>query len=376
MRAVVIGAALGIAGIVGAAWAQDDGTDRDLQPGSDLEPGSDLQASTTLDPAMAAMAPRDQFVGSFAPLVQADLPVVVGLVRTVTPPATTMPVSLVGLDAATLEERWRLTGMGDASVDAVHLRTHLVHAGGLVVAAQANRVVRGVDPADGTVRWTTPLTDVPTGACLHDDQVWVRVLDGEHRRIRPRDGQAESVKAWPDACGGPEAAQFELPSVGLEPAFPDLDSIELDGVPAGVVVDAVLRVPGSKDKVEGVALLHKSPGTSVPHVGATRGPRLLWERALDTRDPFAPMAEELEHVALAQGGEVALVAYQTRLGHARVHAFDRKTGQVRWDVAVPHPEHQAEALLVRGDRVYVSHWTYLEALDLKTGQATGSYGIW
>ena len=199
---------------------------------------------------------HEQFVGSSPPLVDESLPVVVGLMRSLNvTDATQMPVSLVGLDPDTLAERWRVPGLGDAMVDPVHIYTHLRTADGLILVTQANRVVRGIDPKDGAVRWTVQLSDVPGGLCLHEGKAWVRVVDGSHQKITPRTGAAEAVASLPEACGDLPDQVPEMPEMELDPAFPDLDAQKLEGMGSGIAVDRVRLAPSGN----GVALLHKSP---------------------------------------------------------------------------------------------------------------------
>lgn len=325
-------------------------------------------------PAMAqdplGQEERKQFMGPFAPLAFSDAPVVVGLVRVVTPPSTAMPVHLAALDARTLEERWRIGGVGDALIDLVQRFTHLGRFGDTVLIAQANRQVRGLSVDDGSVRWTVPLSDVPTALCVLDGNVFVDVLDQKRVRIDPESGSSEAIAEMPSGCVT-DGTVGAVDATGRPTAVLTRTEGRDDQLVAGLERDAIVGLRGSEG---GVALLHKAPGTSVPYVAGWNGSKLTWRRALDIADRFAAKPEPPE--VLAMTDTVAVIAYRRRMGEARVQAIELTTGRALWDVAPPHPEHEVQTLRIAGDHVLVGHWTFLESLDLRTGEATGSYGIW
>lgn len=318
--------------------------------------GPAIAGPPTLDPS----ARRDQFMGSWTPVVAEDVGLVIGLVREVRLPGTTVPTALVALDADSLEERWRVGGLGDLMIQPVHLGTHVVRRGDTLVVADSTRRVRGIALSDGAVRWEVPLTDIPSGLCLVGDHIRVEVLDQQHVGV---DRRGTPVAAPAPPCADRPTDLQGDPTGAVHWTDPP-SSVRLTGLHA----DSLVQGNGAS-----LLVLSKRPGTPVPHLAGLAGEGIAWSRSL-TPDAFE--ARPVAPSAIAFAGADAVVAYHRANGKVWVQALDRADGTVRWDVPLPHGDHAAETLRVTGDRVYVGHWTWLEALDAKTGEPVATFGIW
>jgi hypothetical protein len=60
----------------------------------------------------------------------------------------------------------------------------------------------------------------------------------------------------------------------------------------------------------------------------------------------------------------------------RIAAYDAGTGQRLWDAELQDDAGDPEAIVTDGERVYVSHWTWLEVFRADNGEKIGSIGRW
>jgi hypothetical protein len=277
-------------------------------------------------------------------------------------------------------ELWRTTSFGTFSEE--HSAKSRV-VGDVVVAGDSRGQLHAFALADGQPRWKVSLGEQVDHLCPGGDgEAIVVTADEVTRVVSLADGAFRPGDA-PADCDAPPRTPGTYGITDDGGAFRD-NAVEPwlpgEGDPAvepakGMRIDRGFTASGELH----VALGIKEPGTRVPMVAVYRGEDLLWASPIPTGDPLAAEEGDDGLAVLRDGVLVTTYAVKGADQPGRLVARDVERGAVRWDVEIPHSGEVSSGprlMAASASRVFVAHWTWLEAFDLGTGEHLYTIGRW
>ncbi len=260
----------------------------------------------------------------------------------------------------------------------------LALAGDAVLATDTRGKVTAFNLADGAQRWQASVGEKVKRVCAAgDDAVAIELADETWKRLALADGAAsgydgtdDCAPVWTDVDGGnPNLPMFNWHADYIVPDG-------FDGISLGN--HAYIRPDGPF-----LGLGHKAKGTRVPMLAVydgelvkqRRGHRrkgkfdLVWSTEIPAGDPFAVDEGAPEHVAFDSDRIYVVYEMKDNKEPHRVAAFNLADGARLWDAPLsPGSGLVLEGMNATPDRVMVSMWGRLEALDAATGKKVFAIG--
>ena len=315
---------------------------------------------------------------SHAPFELRDLnddtnPDIIGRVRTFQ--GSDMALHYAAFDGQSGRQLWITPSLGSVE-DATHTLARIV--GDTLVASDSRGQLHGFSLTDGAARWTVDLGERTKYICAGTrKEATVITIDEVSRIFNPADGsfRPSPTNEIPENCDmsfrpvenyGPEAGD----------RWPSGDTEHGLKTPPGSQFSSVFRGPDGYQ----VALGVQYPGSEVPLVAVFQGDDLRWSNVIPEADPLTAATGPAK-LALIQDG-VLVVPYELAKRDAgrRLSARDLASGKLLWDVQMPHSTEVSSAdppwITADKAKLYIPHWTWLEVLDLHSGEHLYTIGRW
>ncbi len=272
---------------------------------------------------------------------------------------------IAAFDSVTGDKLWMTRRLGPHVVD---YRTEFGIGHGLALMAEYTGTLHGFSLTTGEELWSVRLDERCEKLCEAEDFMVLVSADKRVRAIDPADGSLRPVEL-PNNCIGPrEAPRFPLESVPLWE--------EKVQAPEGMEIKGMRRGPGTLRIVLGV----KNPGTEIPMAAVVDGDTLLWAKPVATVDQLT--VKEGSPFGVSLGGEVLIMFYamDDRDEGAHIVARALKTGELMWTTPLPSSGKvlnlEYVAVSPDGKRLYVAHWTWLDVFAVDSGERLFRLGSW
>jgi outer membrane protein assembly factor BamB len=267
-----------------------------------------------------------------------------------------------GFDGATLKRKWASAPLGTLSEGVTS--THAALVGSRVLVTDFRSRGHVIDISTGREVATITLTDRARRLCPipGTGQVWVEVADDKHVAVDLAAARMTPSSAPPPTC----VADFARPICGFAHAPCAASTADAPGTrgiwtlgPDGAAVTVGVKTPGTP--------------TAVAFAAGGKG----WLTTI-AADPAIELANPFDTLGADLAGGLFVSAHALVEKGARLVALDARTGERRWDVAIPRsasgsPPH---GLTATEARIYVPHWTWLDIFELKSGRVIGTVGMW
>ncbi len=261
-------------------------------------------------------------------------------------------------DAATLDLVWETPSLGTYE-DGDHLHVHTGLLDRVVVTTSGRAEVQTRAVATGVLVDSGTLSDHAAGLCVSTDrtEAWVQAADGTVLHV---DGQSGAVEAG-EVAGWTECREAQEPQTCH---------------PKGTLGETDCSPPGARARV------HAFDGSTV--MVGTRSPGTPWplvsKEGVWTWTPGGVDQPEVETKAPVASGVVdgdVLLLYRVD-DHTRLVRLSGDDGSAVYEVTVPDSDVGSApgTFSVADGRVWVPHWTWLDAFDLDTGAPLGRIGRW
>jgi len=272
-------------------------------------------------------------------------------------------------DGATGRQLWISPDLG---AHAEVMESQLGIVDGRVLYADAGGKLTAYQLADAKPLWSVALGERVRDICAAGPGLAIVVTaDAQARQVTLADGSLEPATRPAECISSTPllAVQADKRSKGVRDRSREREP--LPTVP-GMKVHDVLRPSG-------VSLLlgNKSPGTRVPMIAAYSDGAVRWTALVPAGDPLKANEGAVE-LASADGEQVfALYGMQDSNADLRIAAFSMTDGRRLWDEPVPESDTgDVSEVVAVGDRLLVSHWTYLRVYDRATGVLRYTIGRW
>lgn len=316
-------------------------------------PGLTLGVLALRGPSRQWQAPRPPEVA----LVD-DRPVLVGP-HTRTGLFTEQELRVGVWDVDRLELAWESPVLGTIAGGDIS-RVHAAAMDQVVVTTSGSAQLATWGLADGALRHAVEMSDYAVELCIAPDRSvgWATGADG---RVWQLDGATGAISK-----GGSDRARACAARETPPPCHVEGSDGTSDCHPAEAGV--VRRHHSDLGDVE-VGTRH--PGTPWPRVA--RPGHWTWSPGGVDRPDLAPGAPP---ASAWIDGDVVLVTVSDHTSH--LVRLDGETGRERWRQAIPDSDvgSAPASFHVAAGRIWVPHWTYLDAFDLDTGTHLGTIGRW
>lgn len=286
-------------------------------------------------------------------------------------------INYVGYDGANGKQLWITPSFGEFS-DEVSSVARVI--GDTLLVSDSHGQLHGHTLAEGKRLWIVDLGEHVDRICEGDvGEATIVTKDEISRTVTLADGKIRlTAPGWvPIGCETPRVKG----SYGYGPmaiGYGAWSIRESDGAPpapSGTKLSHGFAGPGALRVGLGV----KAPGSPVPIVAVYEGDELLWSSVVPEGDLLAA-ATGPTNLALLYD-DLLVLSYESADddNQQRLSARDITTGVLRWSVLIPHSGKVSSTpsrLITDGQRLYIPHWVWLEALDLHTGESLYSIGRW
>jgi outer membrane protein assembly factor BamB len=322
-------------------------------------------------------------------------------------------VHLVAFDGASGKKLWQSPNLGTYSET---YQGTVAMLGDQLLFVSDRGLARGYSTEDGSELWKVNILEKLQSACTGGDAVYLFTADERWIKLDTSTGKAVESPA-PAACKA-------LATDGRRDHGREL--IEIDTfnrseprpqTTDGMQIGENLVVEGNHRLGVGV----KSPGTRVPMVARYEvtnwnpppaepeleipdkelGPKqrrarvrerrarerelyamiqkaefeFAWKSVVPSRDPLGAKTSAPEHIGLSLDADCVVVSYEMRDKPIHVACLSYKTGEHRWDVAMPKAFIDSlDGLAVSKNRAFLSMSSRVHVIDLATGERLFTVG--
>lgn len=279
-------------------------------------------------------------------------------------------VHFAAFDGRSGNELWRTAPLGKFAEEHSAKGRAL---GDVVVFGDSHGQLHAFALADGQPRWKATLGEQVAAMCPGDEGAAIVVTADEVARVVTlADGSFRPGEAPPDCATPPQTPG----TYGIgEQRSSDADASAALEPPSGMALRRSFTAPEGLQ----IALGVKDPGTAVPMLAVYRDGELQWSSPASAGDPLAAEPRDATLALLRGATLIATSAPKDDDQRVRLVARDIARGAVLWDVEIPHSEEVSSGptrMAVSDDRVFVAHWTWLEAFDRETGEHLYTVGRW
>jgi serine/threonine-protein kinase len=287
-------------------------------------------------------------------------PDVIGWIREIRVPADDMPVYVAAYDGTDGSELWRTTQVSGMSN---YMNARRALAGNVVVTVDEGAMVRAFRTADGELAWSFSLPERAERICdAGPGFVEIVTADERFHRVALADG---TLSAGNGGCDRRLDAQIPT---GFSSDGPYIwmphNTVGTANV-AGMDVSSAVMDPGGRI----VAFGTRDRGTRVPMVGVVGS----WQSDLPSAEPLRATQEPPDGAAIANGNVYVTFVHDSV---TKITAFDVQTGRRLFEEELEGASAEAKIVIPTRDRIYVSHWTWLDAIDARTGERIFRIGRW
>ena len=277
----------------------------------------------------------------------------------------TVTGAVAAYDADSLDQIWATRFEGTESSSLI-----LAAAGGRLWVADGLGHLRALDPKTGAIT-----ADISTGEPVERFcgdgsgglEVWRK--DRTRHRVDLQTGALSLVGDldWQTPCLGGiwGSVPGQTPSTAWDDHTSDIAIPDVSVSGRLVTPDGdLLAAERSRGTRTGLVIARDSAGN------------VRWTAVVPGGQPL--LAEEGAPDAVGWGKGRAYASWSVKEGETpqRIAAFDAGTGQRLWDAELQDDAGDPEAIVTDGERVYVSHWTWLEVFRADNGEKIGSIGRW
>lgn len=275
----------------------------------------------------------------------------------------------VAVNGKSGEEIWRTSSLGSQET-ATHTRGMVADARLVLVDGDGDALAFSLK--NGKRKWKKSLGERAKRMCEHDDGVLVELAD--ESRVILDTGSGKRTDAGSATCRGGWGTHTTPNDVGVFDRFNSrtFDSRNHPKVEGMYVSDSFVGPDGVT-----IALGTKDKGTRLPMVAVVKGGAELWQSVVPDDD--AMKAQKVAPDVAAADEDRVYVAFDAEgNGAVRIVAFDLESGKRRWERDAPHSDEHSDvtALVPAGNRIAVSHWTWLTVLSAKNGKEKFTVGRW
>ncbi|WP_437670701.1 outer membrane protein assembly factor BamB family protein [Sorangium sp. So ce131] len=244
---------------------------------------------------------------------------------------------------------------------------------GRVISVDALGKVQAYDQRTGAPSWSAQLGEKARRICQGDGTIVVETLDDARHGLDPASGAKRALakdapcKPVPSSDGA-EAPGYQIIGWSQFAAFglPSLHAVE------GIMAHRALvpSEPGPR-----FLLGSRDKGSQVAMVAAVDRGKVLWMSLVPGVDPLTTSVNVTTQQAAYAGG-LLVIPYdmKDRDGGMRMACFEGATGKRLWDVQIHKKTQGVAGLAVSASDIFVSSWTALYVLSLKTGQIRYALG--
>lgn len=289
---------------------------------------------------------------------------VVGIVRFLEDDFDTVVGTVAAFDPVSGHRRW-----AHRVEDAEANELVLAAAYGRLWLADGRGRLTTLDPTTGAVLSETKTGEKPDQFCGDGDGLVLRLADRTAHAISPTGTVGPGTPTdWQTPCPG----GFWGSHPGQTPETTPVERVELPPDVTGLSTRAGLTIPGGL-----LVAAERSPGTRVGTLLLLTGDTVRWRVDIPAGDPLA--AEEGGPDVAGYGQGRVFAQWTARDGGDtpdRLACFDAATGRRRWDTTLEGDTGDVGAVVADTHHVYVVRWTWLQVLDLETGEPVRTIGIW
>ncbi len=299
-------------------------------------------------------------------------PDIIGRVRTFE--GSESVLNYAAFDGQGGRQLWITPSLGDLASESTSIARV---AGETLVVSNSRGQLHGFTLADGSPRWTVSLGERVKYICASTaKEATVVTVDEVSRILNLTDGtfRPSPTDEMPEGCEMPQKTD-KIYGSESGTRWPSTDAEDGLKTPPGTKLASVFSGPDGYQ----VALGVKSPGSAVPLVVVFQGGTLRWSGVIPEGNPLAAATGPAE-LALIQDG-ILVVSYELLNSDSgrRLSGRDLESGKLLWDVQIPHStEVSADPSRLTADdtKIYIPHWTWLEVMDLHSGEHLYTIGRW